>query len=882
MTKRTGLKLGLLLLAVLIIAGLLVFVFLWKKDTGEPKPKPPIEAAVVGERITRAEAIRLFTYFFYTDSSRLLLDRIISFSDTDTSKWYDTYLNAAVTIGFLSDAGEKVHAEENLTCGDFRELLLQICELTSTDKNSLMARLPERLYTAKNRDEVLLEEFLYLYRYLAESVSQQDRTESSSFPLEWTSLYILNATGKGAGDGGRFISETGAEYRAEYFQDYSDFFSIGVPIQVRPGTQNTMRSYANPQDYIDYRIEALVSGREIVMITGESAESTGIENALILDAEGSLVHAFINGQKRDLQTELPLAAPMQEMVADIVITNRKITSFTVKPDTLNAKVLVSGTEEVELEGYGKLSFTPDYKIYKLYDSLEMERTNSILVGYSNVTFVLSEGKICAALIYERIRAENIRVLISVDKTTNYWHKNISLTSDTGFLVMSGIEVQEYAAGETVSFSYEDFPPDGPRVSIKPLTESGSIRVTSILRSYGAPKYRGVLEIAPTAQGLLLVNELSIEEYLYSVVPSEMPTGHGEEALKVQAVCARSYAYKQLLANRYSTYGAHIDDTVNCQVYNNVSENNSSIYAVKDTYGKVMTYGNSIVTAYYFSTSSGYTSGIEDVWAENPPVEYFTGKPQLTAESVNALQEATIRQGYQLSRGEVLAMIDLSGEEDFRTFLDDSVVRLSLDTGVISETVETYDDDFSWYRWNVAMDAGTVSEQIDKTIRERYLVNRNDILTLTDRGGTFQTPLGVLVEGTFSPCEISTVGLVTDIRVLSRAKSGIITELLVTGTKNTVILRNQTNVRTLLAPVSTTINLSNDVKIEGFSLMPSAYFYVEAELSDNNQTRFHFFGGGYGHGVGMSQNGVKGLVDAGYSYEEILKHFYQGINLGFIY
>ena len=61
-------------------------------------------------------------------------------------------------------------------------------------------------------------------------------------------------------------------------------------------------------------------------------------------------------------------------------------------------------------------------------------------------------------------------------------------------------------------------------------------------------------------GLLIVNELPLEEYLYAVIPSEMPTYYGLEPLKVQAVCARSYAYKHLVANNLSKYGAHVDDS----------------------------------------------------------------------------------------------------------------------------------------------------------------------------------------------------------------------------------------------------------------------------------------------------------------------------------
>ena len=61
------------------------------------------------------------------------------------------------------------------------------------------------------------------------------------------------------------------------------------------------------------------------------------------------------------------------------------------------------------------------------------------------------------------------------------------------------------------------------------------------------------------------------------------------------------------------------------------------------------------------------------------------------------------------------------------------------------------------------------------------------------------------------------------------------------------------------------------------MLPSAFFVM-----DKDGQEITFYGGGYGHGVGMSQNGVKAMADAGISYEEILKHYYTGVGLGFIY
>ena len=66
-------------------------------------------------------------------------------------------------------------------------------------------------------------------------------------------------------------------------------------------------------------------------------------------------------------------------------------------------------------------------------------------------------------------------------------------------------------------------------------------------------------------------------------------------------------------------------------------------------------------------------------------------------------------------------------------------------------------------------------------------------------------------------------------------------------------------------------------------MPSAYFTFNKKIdAEKNVVSITFYGGGYGHGVGMSQNGVKAMVDWGYKYQDILKHFFDGVEIKEIY
>ena len=115
-------------------------------------------------------------------------------------------------------------------------------------------------------------------------------------------------------------------------------------------------------------------------------------------------------------------------------------------------------------------------------------------------------------------------------------------------------------------------------------------LSSIKRQNRHPSYRGSMELSLQCGKIIVVNELPIEQYLYAVVPSELSTGHQLEALKAQAVCARSYLYGQLKAKRYQKYHANVDDSVSCQVYNNIPEDTRSREAVDQTKGQVLTSG----------------------------------------------------------------------------------------------------------------------------------------------------------------------------------------------------------------------------------------------------------------------------------------------------
>ena len=129
-----------------------------------------------------------------------------------------------------------------------------------------------------------------------------------------------------------------------------------------------------------------------------------------------------------------------------------------------------------------------------------------------------------------------------------------------------------------------------RVQDGPLILDGGeegITVTSIERQCGNPIYYGKLEIIKNGEKLNLINELPLEKYLEAVVPSEMPASYEPQALRAQAVCARTYAWKHIQEKGIDGYNADVDDSVNYQVYGNVFPETSTDQAVKDTFGQIM-------------------------------------------------------------------------------------------------------------------------------------------------------------------------------------------------------------------------------------------------------------------------------------------------------
>ena len=135
-------------------------------------------------------------------------------------------------------------------------------------------------------------------------------------------------------------------------------------------------------------------------------------------------------------------------------------------------------------------------------------------------------------------------------------------------------------------------------------------------SLNGREYRGSLQIINLKNGkMTLINKVNVEEYLYSVLPREMATGWPIEALKAQAVCARTYAAMNI--GRFSQYGFDLTDNTLSQVYGGVvDEKDDCARAVDETKGMIVTYNNKPAEVFYYASSSGVTLNVKDVWGSS--------------------------------------------------------------------------------------------------------------------------------------------------------------------------------------------------------------------------------------------------------------------------
>ena len=581
--------------------------------------------------------------------------------------------------------------------------------------------------------------------------------------------------------------------------------------------------------YIDKKITVYVRDRELLLVGEVISEDVTYDNAWVITMEGGKIKTFINGVVREfISTDKTTA--YSNIVADISLKSGKIDEFKVKTSAISGKVLSSGKDGIEIENRGFYELDENVKIYRTFGALSMLEIGDILVGYDVGQYFVEDGKITAVVVDRDVNAENIRVLIMTNGFDSIYHEKVTLVSENGMTITSGDNIYEIPAYENVSFDVNNEWLKNGRVYINSTGINGKISISSINRGQGIPAYRGTLELNIYDGKIVIINELPVEKYLLSVVPSEMPFTYNIEALKAQAICARSYAYKQILGNGYSKYGAHVDDSTNYQVYNNANEQESTTQAVEETYGKVITYGDEVITAYFFSTSCGSTTD-SSVWGSVVP--YTEGRILNNDENT----------------------MDLSKNETF-----DAFIRVSYDT---------FDSEYPWYRWNISLSLEEITSIVNSHIGEICSLSQGNVFVLNENGDYVNE-------------YVSDIGSVKKIEAVERGAGGVLNTVIIYGSEKTIKVTKELNIRKLFNVSECTIKRLNGSDVDGFPLLPSAYVIFDPIITDNLLSGYNIIGGGYGHGVGLSQNGANYLGKNGCSVEEIIKFFYKDVEITKLY
>ncbi|MGK7934940.1 MAG: SpoIID/LytB domain-containing protein [Xenococcaceae cyanobacterium] len=178
-------------------------------------------------------------------------------------------------------------------------------------------------------------------------------------------------------------------------------------------------------------------------------------------------------------------------------------------------------------------------------------------------------------------------------------------------------------GELTPMTALEAQPQGNGITLEQLG-SGEIIVEPTNNGYvwiGDRWYRGRTRLVRQGNGITAINHVDLEHYLYSVVGAEAVATWPIEALKAQAVAARSYAlYKSSTAQK-SLYD--LDTTISTQVYKGLdSEYLTTHEAVNGTNGQIMTYGGRVILAAFHASSGGHTENVEDIWTS--PLPYLRG------------------------------------------------------------------------------------------------------------------------------------------------------------------------------------------------------------------------------------------------------------------
>jgi len=290
---------------------------------------------------------------------------------------------------------------------------------------------------------------------------------------------------------------------------------------------------------------------------------------------------------------------------------------TLPPD----RVLMVSANRLEFEFHGEYPISPTAPVYEYTSGgAKPIEFSKFIVGARDVQATVFQGEIVRIDILTPQIIDQMRVLITTDQFAHTEHRGLRLSpvnagfvveerrTGRGFVVSPGQQIEVRAQGDVLlikdahgtewEFTH--------RVYITPIS-GGMVQIDSFQRGVSPrffPQYRGIFELTVRpGDKFQVINEVSLEEYLYQVVPSEMPVSWPLEALKAQAVAARTFAVAQAISSHNGARGYHVDDSTSSQVYNNARESARANQAIDATAGQILKAADGSITSTYFYASS---------------------------------------------------------------------------------------------------------------------------------------------------------------------------------------------------------------------------------------------------------------------------------------
>lgn len=328
-------------------------------------------------------------------------------------------------------------------------------------------------------------------------------------------------------------------------------------------------------------------------------------------------------------------------------------------------------------------------------------------------------------------------------------------------------------------------------------------------SLDGTQYRGSIKFLIKNSALTVVNYVKMDDYLCGVVPKEIGGLSPAEALKAQAVCARSYTARFI--GRHSDSGFDLCASQHCQVYGGVSaETDAANAAVRETSGVIALYGDKIAELYYFASDGGATEDVRNVWGSTDyPYLAAVDDPYETEQATHHTWSVTFTPqeltqlfaSYGLGDITDISVLDMSEKG--------AVTKLQV-TGTLGSKIFERESCRTVFGGKTYSQAYTITKNYQDAQSAPSAIGSQGVVTL---------PSTVYVIGS----EGTVVNRIEDMVVISAA--------------------GESSLASGASPVSYTIN-----------------------------------GRGYGHLVGMSQWGAIAMADQGFTYEQILSHYYTGISI----